>query len=75
MKTASAHVRNGQIILDDPVELPEGAALQVLLPEGDELTVEGPTDLEAEVEESAAEFERGEIEPARAFGLRLVARA
>ena len=74
MKAISAHIHNGQIVLDDPVDLPEGAAVEVLLPDHDELTAEARAELDAALEESAAEFERGEIEDARAFALRLVAR-
>jgi len=75
VKAVSAHVHNGQIVLDDPVDLPEGAAVEVLVPDHDELTAEARADLEAALEESAAEFERGEIEDARAFAFRLVARS
>jgi hypothetical protein len=28
MKAVSAHVQNGQIVLDEPVELPDGAAVE-----------------------------------------------
>lgn len=75
MKAVRAHIHNGQIVLDDPVDLPEGAAVEVLLPEAGELSAEAPADLEAALEESTAEFERGEVEDARAFALRLVARS
>jgi hypothetical protein len=75
VKAVSAHVHNRQIVFDDPVDLPEGAAVLVLLPDYDELTAEVPADLEAAVEESAAGLERGDIEDARAFALRLVARS
>lgn len=75
MKAVSAHVHNGQIVLDDPVDLPEGATVEVLLPDHDELTTEDRADLKAALDESAAEFERGEIEDARAFALRLLAKS
>jgi hypothetical protein len=75
VKAISAHVRNGQIILDDPIDLPEGATVEVRLPDRDAPTAEEPADLDAALEESAAEFERGEIEDARAFALRLVAKS
>jgi hypothetical protein len=54
---------------------PRRAAVEVLLPDHDELAAQERADLEVAVEESAAEFERGEIEAARAFALRLVARS
>jgi len=74
VKTLSAHVHNGQIVLDEPVELPEGVAVEVLLRERDDLTAER-VELDAALEESAAQFARGEFEDARAFALRLVAKA
>ena len=71
VKAVRAHVRHGQIVLDDPVELPEGAAVEVLVPEaGAEID---RAELEAELEASAAELERGDYEDARAFAARLVA--
>jgi hypothetical protein len=75
VKTIRAHVQNGQIVPDDPIELPEGAAVEVLLPDQDELTAQERVELEAAVEASAAEFERGEFEDAHAFALRLVAKS
>jgi hypothetical protein len=74
VKAIRAHVKNGQIVLDDPVDLPEGVAVEVLLPDRDELTDHERAELEAAVEASAAEFERGEFEDAHAFALRLVAK-
>jgi len=59
VKALKAHVHNGQIVLDEPIALPEGVAVEVLLPENDELTAD----------------ERRELEDARAFARRLVAKA
>jgi hypothetical protein len=67
VKAVSAHVHKEQIVLDDPVDLSERTAVEVLLPDH--------ADFAAALEKSAAEFERGEIENARAFALRLVARS
>jgi hypothetical protein len=75
VKALKAHVHKGQIVLDEPVELPEGVAVEVLLPENDELTTEERRELEEELEQSAAEFARGEFEDARAFARRLVAKS
>ncbi|HWO26292.1 MAG TPA: hypothetical protein VNO30_46510 [Kofleriaceae bacterium] len=73
MKAVSARVLNGQIVLDEPIELPEGTTVQVLLTEPDELTAEERAELEAAIEEGADDFERGDYEDARAFALRLAA--
>lgn len=75
MKALRAHIHNGQIVLDEPFELPEGVAVEVLLPDHVDLTVEERLHLEAALEESAAEFARGEFEDAHAFARRLVAKS
>lgn len=78
MKAVSAHVRNGQIVLDEPVELHEGAAVEVLLPDEPEMSRpemsrEDLAELEAALDESTEQFELGEFEDARAFAVRLAA--
>jgi hypothetical protein len=75
VRAISAHIRNGQIVLDEPTELPEGAAIEVLIPEHGALTEREQAELEAACDASDAEFERGEYEDARAFAARLLARA
>lgn len=75
VKAIRAHVQNGQIVLDEPIELPEGVAVEVLLPDHDELTAQERGELEVAVEASAAEFKRGEFEDAHAFALRLVSKS
>ncbi len=74
VKALSAHVRNGQIVLDVAVELPEGAAVEVLLPDSDDLTTAERSELDAALDESAAQFARGEFEDAHEFARRLVAK-
>lgn len=74
VKAIRAHVHDGKIVPDEPIELPEGAAVEVLVPENDEMTKQERADLEAEIEASAAEFATGDYEDAHAFALRLVAR-
>ncbi len=75
VKAFRAHVLNGQIVLDEPAELPEGTAVEVLLSDSDELTTEERLELDAALKESAAQFARGEHEDAHAFARRLVARS
>jgi hypothetical protein len=72
VKAIRAHVLNGQIVLDDPIVLPEGMTVEVVL-DPDELTAKERVELEAAVEEGAEDFERGDFEDARAFALRLAA--
>lgn len=42
VKAVNAHVHNGQIVLDEPVDLPDGVAVKVLLPD-DDLTQKNET--------------------------------
>jgi hypothetical protein len=75
VKALKAHVHNGQIVLDEPTVLPEGIAVEVWLADGDEITAEERRELEDALEQSAAEFARGEFEDAHAFARRLVAKS
>jgi hypothetical protein len=75
VKAVRAHVLNGKIVLDDPIELPEGLAVQVLLAEPDELSAEERAEIEAAVDAGADDFERGDFEDARAFAARLATSA
>jgi hypothetical protein len=70
VKPVRAHVRNGQIVLDEDIDLPEGVELEVrVLSEEPERA-----ELEVAVEEGARDFERGEFEDARELAARLAAR-
>jgi hypothetical protein len=75
MKAVRAHVQNGQIVLDEPVQLLDGADVQVLLPDHLEMTAQEMEELDAALDESAAQIERGEYVDAREFALRLLARS
>jgi len=61
MRVASGRVIDGRVQLDD-AELPEGAAVTVLFPEGDE-TFEADPETERMLLESIAQCERGETIP------------
>jgi hypothetical protein len=75
VKAINAHVYKGQIVLDEPVDLPDGVAVKVLLPDEDDLTPEERDELEAALDDSVAEFSRGEFEDARVFASKLAARS
>jgi hypothetical protein len=71
MQSLKAVVRNGRFVVDEPTELPEGTEVELQLtkvasPWAD-LTAEERTELEAEIEEGAADFQRGDHMDARAF--------
>ena len=56
-------VVNGRVEVEDDIELPEGAEVSVYLP-ADEEEFELTPEMEAELEESIAEADRGEGVPA-----------
>lgn len=59
MRVVTGKVVNGRIEVDD-CELTEGAEVSVSLYDGDPPTIELSPELEAELEESFAQIERGE---------------
>ena len=66
MATHLAHVVNGHLVLDEPVPLEEGAAVEVRFLTQDEqidaeMTPEERAELDHELEEAAAEVDRGEV--------------
>ncbi len=70
-----AHIKDGQIVLDEPRELPEGAPVHVYVVSDDsDMSAEERAKLEAAIEEGAEDFERGEFDNAREFALRLAAK-
>jgi len=70
VRAVRAHVQNGQIVLDEPVELPEGVAVEVLIPDPDNLTADERISLEEDLEDSAAQPTRGELEDANELARR-----
>lgn len=59
MRVLKAHVRGGQLVVDEPVDLPEGAEVRVVLVD-DELDDTERAELEAALEESEAELDAGQ---------------
>jgi hypothetical protein len=62
MRVLKAHIRGGQVVVDEPGELPEGEEVQVLLG-GDEMHDAERAALDAALDESEAEAARGENPP------------
>lgn len=60
MQPLKAHVRNGQLVLDDPsTDLPEGSEVELMLV-GDEFDPEERARLLQAIEEGAEDIERGD---------------
>lgn len=58
-----AHVRNGQIVLDEPTELTNGMPVTVYLcnSEGDSLSDRERAELHCSIERGLGQLERGEV--------------
>jgi hypothetical protein len=65
-----AHVKDGTIVLDEPIELPEGTELRVMRVDTDAVE---PA-LEAAIEEGFSDFENGHFDDAQEFAHRLASR-
>ncbi len=61
-----AHIKDGQIVFDEPVDLPEGTKLRVL-PHID-------PELEQAIEDGFSDFERGDFAEAEVLAQALVAK-
>ncbi len=63
MAPMKAHVIDGKIVVDEPVEMPEGTELYVVqVPLEDEMTDEDRAELNAMLEESFQELAEGKWE-------------
>jgi hypothetical protein len=60
MRVLKAHIRRGQVVVDEPTELPEGEEVQVVFG-GDEMDESERAALDAALDESEAEAARGEL--------------
>jgi hypothetical protein len=76
MHALKAHVENGRIVADEPVDLPDGTLLRVVPVDNldDEMSAEERAELEQAIEEGYADFERGDYVDAKEFAARLAAK-
>ena len=58
MRVLKAHVKGGQLVVDEPLDLPEGSEVRVALVD-DEMDEAERAELEAALEESEAELDAG----------------
>jgi hypothetical protein len=76
MSTLRAHVRDGRLVLDEAVDLPEGTEVSLALAdEGDELDEAERAALNAALERSWAQAQAGQTAPVEAVLSRLRARS
>jgi hypothetical protein len=67
MKALKAHVMGGRVVLDEPTELPDGTEVELTVVEDDDFEPEERARLLRELDESQAEYERGEHDDAFEF--------
>lgn len=61
MTTLKAHVKNGQLVPDEPIELREGTAAVVHLLDDEDESDEERAAIEAAIDEGLDDFEAGRI--------------
>ena len=61
MNALRAHVENGRLIVDDPVDLPDGTVLHVLAMDDDEMAPEERAEFLRELDASCAEADAGQL--------------
>ncbi|HET6437024.1 MAG TPA: hypothetical protein VFG59_03105 [Anaeromyxobacter sp.] len=74
MRALKAHVRAGRLVLDEPTDLPDGEKIEVLVPEGDELSPEERARLDAALELSMAQAREGKLVDGEAVIRKLLSR-
>lgn len=78
MTTVRAHIQNGAVVLDEPLDLPDGTAVTVSVSNDvdavADIDPEERAKIERAIEEGYADFESGEYEDARAYAERLIAK-
>ncbi len=67
-----AHIKDGQIVFDEPVDLPEGTKLRVL-PIDDGMQID--PELEQAIEDGFSDFDRGDFVEAEALAQALTAKS
>jgi len=60
MQSLKAHARNGRLLLDEPTDLPDGAEVQLMIIDGDELDDEERAALHASIEAAERELDEGQ---------------
>lgn len=71
MHALKGQVKNGRLTVDEPINLPDGAEVEVLVIGGDDLSDEERLALHRSIEEGFEDFERGDVGDAFEFLARL----
>jgi hypothetical protein len=74
MGTLRGHVESGRIIVDEPMDLPDGTEVEIAVADSDDMTPEERAELDASIDRGLEQAARGEGLPAEEFLRRLRAR-
>ena len=79
MPTVRAHAENGAVVLDEPLNVPDGTPLTVNVSNDVDafagMDPEERAELEAAIEEGYEDFEKGDFEDAREYAERLLTKS
>ncbi len=61
MQQLKARVHNGRLVLDEPTDLPEGAEVELVAVDGDDMSAEERAALHESIYESIEQMKRGQL--------------
>jgi len=64
MAILRGHVESGRIVLDEPMDLPDGTEVEIAVADDDEMTPEERAEIEASIDVGLEQAARGELMPA-----------
>ena len=73
MATLRGHVEGGRIVVDEPVDLPDGTEVEIAVADDDDMTPEERAELEASIDRGLEQAARGEMITAEELMRRLKA--
>ena len=74
MATLRGHVEGGRIIVDEPIDLPDGTEVEIAVADDGDMTPEERAELDASIDRGMEQAARGDGIPAEEFLRRLRAR-
>ena len=74
MAILRGHVESGRIVVDDPMDLPDGTEVEIAVANDDEMTPEERAEIESAIDTSLEQVARGEGSPAEEVLRRLRSR-
>lgn len=60
MAILRGRIERGRIVVDEPVDLPDGTEVEIAVADSDEMTAEERSELDASIERGMAQAARGE---------------